>query len=52
MGGNPKFALSICLGYFWDSFPFGGFIGAVIAYGLYILFWQSNLLGLLQIGAE
>jgi hypothetical protein len=40
-------ALAICCGYFWiDSFWW--FFGAVLAYGLYVLFWAIQFTGVTQ----
>jgi hypothetical protein len=40
-------ALAICLGYFWIP-SIWWFIGALIAYGLYILFWAIQFTGVTQ----
>ncbi len=40
-------ALAICLGYLWIA-SIWWFIGAVIAYGLYILFWAIQFTGVTQ----
>jgi hypothetical protein len=40
-------ALAICLGYFWIA-SIWWFIGALIAYGLYILFWAIQFTGVTQ----
>lgn len=40
-------ALAICLGFFWISSVWW-FIGAIIAYGLYILFWAIQFTGVTQ----
>lgn len=40
-------ALAICLGFFWIASVWW-FIGAIIAYGLYILFWTIQFMGVTQ----
>ena len=40
-------ALAICLGFFWIASVWW-FIGAIIAYGLYILFWAIQFTGVTQ----
>jgi hypothetical protein len=40
-------ALAICLGYFWIA-SIWWFIGAIIAYGLYVLFWTIQFTGVTQ----
>ncbi len=40
-------ALAICLGFFWIA-SIWWFIGAIIAYGLYILFWAIQFTGVTQ----
>ncbi len=40
-------ALAICLGYFWIA-SIWWIIGAVIAYGLYVLFWTIQFAGVTQ----
>lgn len=40
-------ALAICLGYFWIP-SIWWFIGALIAYGLYVLFWTIQFAGVTQ----
>lgn len=40
-------ALAICLGFFWIA-SFWWFIGAIIAYGLYVLFWAIQFTGVTQ----
>lgn len=40
-------ALSICLGFLWIA-SIWWFIGAIIAYGLYILFWTIQFTGVTQ----
>lgn len=40
-------ALAICLGYFWIA-SIWWFIGALIAYGLYVLFWTIQFAGVTQ----
>lgn len=40
-------ALAICLGFFWIA-SIWWFIGAIIAYGLYILFWTIQFTGVTQ----
>jgi len=40
-------ALAICCGYFWIA-SFWWFFGALIAYGLYILFWAIQFTGVTQ----
>jgi hypothetical protein len=40
-------ALAICLGFFWIA-SIWWFVGAIIAYGLYILFWAIQFTGVTQ----
>lgn len=40
-------ALAICLGFFWIP-SIWWFVGAIIAYGLYILFWAIQFTGVTQ----
>lgn len=40
-------ALAICLGFFWTA-SIWWFIGAIIAYGLYVLFWAIQFTGVTQ----
>ena len=40
-------ALAICLGFFWIA-SIWWFIGAIIAYGLYVLFWAIQFTGVTQ----
>ncbi len=40
-------ALAICLGFFWIA-SIWWFVGAIIAYGLYVLFWAIQFTGVTQ----
>jgi len=40
-------ALTICLGFFWIA-SIWWFVGAIIAYGLYVLFWAIQFTGVTQ----